>query len=148
MKKDFLTTYKKDLCEESREFVEKADTPQAFLRILGEFVAHIGMKDLPTIEWARKWFKNEISLLNKCGVYLDQICMIEDTKLPFVFLFGDCSITYSQSQPHLCRIVARDNSTLNLLLFGCGSTIVRLHGNASQSTFHKEYLHTLKVHKI
>lgn len=148
MKKDFLTTYQADLCEESREFVEKADTPQAFLRILGEFVAHIGMKDLPTIEWTRKWFKNDISLLNECGVYLDQVCTIENTDQPFIFLFGDCVVTFSQKRSHFCRIMARDNSKINLLLFAAGSTIVRLHGNASQYTIHKDYSHVLKIHKI
>lgn len=148
MKADFLKTYKADLCEDSVEFVERADTPQAFLRILGEFVAHIGMKDLPTIDWARKWFRNDISLLNDSGIYLDQITTIKDTDQPFIFLFGNCNIMYAQKYAHFTRILARDNSSISLLLYGCGTTILRLHGEAKHNLHHKDISHTLKIHNI
>ncbi|MBO4550140.1 MAG: hypothetical protein J5733_05360 [Bacteroidaceae bacterium] len=147
-KADIIETYKEQLCTESLEALEKAKTPDELVSILHKFATYLHYKTLPDVEFGRKWFGNELDLLNRNGIYLDQILHVKDPEQKSLIMFGDCHITLMLTKPSIWNVSLQDDSSLSLLTYGTCSAIVREKGSGHTKILHKNPQSVIKIRKI
>lgn len=147
-KQDLLSTYKEQLCNESVASIKAAQTPEEFVNILHEFDTFLMYQALPDAEWSRKWFLGEKPLLNKCGVYLDQVVSINNPECRKLILMGDSHVTLTCSTPNIFNISLQECSTLNLITVGVTSVTVREKGTGKANILLRSKQSIIKIHKI
>lgn len=149
MKADLLETYKADLCEESVEAINQAGTMAEFIGLLGKFSAFLNYKEIPTIDWVKKWFNTRElrKIANDNGVYFDGIATIVSPTIPIV-LMGDVKAILTCVTPLLYQVVTQDNSSVEITTF-CNSVVrVRQKNNSKVNILHKHNLSRIKINKV
>lgn len=149
MKADLIETYKADLCEESLEAINGVSDLAAFVRLLPKFSIYLNYKELPSIDWVKKWFNTtELRrIANENGVYFDSIATIVSPTIPIV-LMGDVKAILTCAKPHLYQVVTQDNSSVEITTF-CNSVVrVRQKNNSKVNILHKHNLSRIKINKV
>ena len=149
MKADLIETYKADLCEESLEAINGVSDLAAFVRLLPKFSIYLNYKELPSIDWVKKWFNTtELRrIANDNGVYFDGIATIVSPTIPIV-LMGDVKAILTCATPHLYQVVTQDNSSVEITTF-CNSVVrVRQKNNSKVNILHKHNLSRIKITKV
>jgi hypothetical protein len=149
MKADLIETYKADLCEESIGAINNASDIAAFVRLLPKFSVYLNYKELPSIDWVKKWFNTtELRrIANENGVYFDGIATIVSPTIPIV-LMGDVAAILTCAKPHLYQVVTQDYSKVKITTF-CNSVVrVRQKNNSQVDILHKHNLSRIKINKI
>ena len=149
MKADLIETYKADLCEESLEAINGVSDLAAFVRLLPKFSIYLNYKELPSIDWVKKWFNTtELrKIANDNGVYFDGIATIVSPTIPIV-LMGDVKAILTCATPHLYQVVTQDNSSVEITTF-CNSVVrVRQKNNSKVNILHRHNLSRIKITKV
>jgi hypothetical protein len=149
MKADLVETYKADLCEESVEAINNASDIAEFVRLLPKFSVYLNYKELPSIDWVKKWFNTtELRrIANDNGVYFDGIATIVSPIIPIV-LMGDVKAIFTCAHPHLYQIVTQDESSVQISTF-CNCVVrVRQKNNSEVSVLHTHNLSRIKITKV
>lgn len=149
MKADLIETYKADLCEESLEAINGVSDLAAFVRLLPKFSVYLNYKELPSIDWVKKWFNTtELrKIANDNGVYFDGLATIVSPTIPIV-LMGDVKAILTCATPHLYQVVTQDNSSVEITTF-CNSVVrVRQKNNSKVNILHKHNLSRIKINKV
>lgn len=129
LKASFLEQHKPLLCEESVGMIEHAKTLEEFIAILHRFILFANFHSVPSLEWAREWFRDYLNEANACGVYLDQIITLDNPKQENIILLGKCHANAILVQPRTYYITLRDESHLALITYGSSCATVRLKGD-------------------
>lgn len=146
MKADLLNTYKEELCEDSVEAIKNAETLPQFIGLLHKFSAYFNYKELPKIEWVRKWFNTpELKqIANENGVYVDDIVSIVNPSTPIV-LMGDSKAMLVCTTQHFYQVITQDKSELSISTLGSCIVRVRKKNNSKVSTLHKHNFSRIKI---
>ena len=147
-KQDCLEVYKEYLCEESLDAINKAATPEEFVRILHQFAIFLAYKAIPKADWVRKWFNNEKDLLNQCGVYLDQIVSVNNPKEKSIVLLGMSDMQLLLSDADIWNVTVQDDSQLKLVLQGVVSCNVREKGTKETQIVYKDRFSRVKIRRV
>lgn len=144
IKNDFLSVYGNTVCAEAVNDVKKADDLTSLVSVLFKHVPSLGETVVPTVDWVRKWFEGRRSLLNKCGVYLDQTGVIVNRDR--AILYGDCKMVGTFSDIGMHKLYLMDNSHLDINAMNFTSILVVLKGQSTMEVKVRDP-HVL-IHKI
>ncbi len=151
MRADFLEQFGSSLCQESRDEVADAPTLKAFIALLHRYMHFLCFKGLkvPTTEWVRKWFRNELAELNKNGVFLDQILALEDPATDSVILLGTTNINVILTKSRTVEFTLEDSSQLHIVAYYSACCNVRLKSaDSNANIIHKTNNAKVKIRRV
>lgn len=149
IKADMLTTFKDELCEESVIAINKASTMEEFIGLLSYFYTFLKYKELPTIEWVKKWFGNlELrKVARENGVYFDGWNSISNPTKPIVVM-GDAKLSVYIGDARVYNIYTKDSAVCEITTFSNCFVKVRQKAQSKVNILHKHNLSRIKINKI
>lgn len=122
----------KEHCPESVRAVRSCKTIKNLVCVLNSFMSAMKHKRFPNADYMRKFFIDDLELINKFGIYIDQEVNIIDK--PNTWLFGKCTGSVSSTKIEIQRIVINDDSaiTINALPW----SIQIIHVKSKQAIIH------------
>lgn len=147
MKADLLETYKSDLCEDSIEAVQNAQTLQDFINVLHTYSAFLKYKSIPKIDWIRKWFTDYRNEAEQYGCYIDRIVSITNPTQPIV-AFGTSNISLIVTKAGLYNITLQDDSYCSIVAYYASMIRVRQKDNSQAHIIHQDNRSIIKIRKV
>lgn len=147
MKADLLETYKSDLCEDSIEAVQKAQTLQEFINVLHTYSAFLKYKSIPKIDWIRKWFTDHRNEAEQYGCYIDRIVSITNPTQPIV-AFGTSNISLVINKAGVYNITLHDDTYCSIVAYYTSMVRVRQKDNSQVHVLHKSNSSIIKIRKV
>ena len=117
----------KEHCPESIRAVRSCKTIRNLINVMNSFMPAMKHKRFPTAEYMRKYFIEELDLINQFGIYIDQEVNIIDK--PYTWLFGKCTGNISSSKIEIQRIVVNDNSNITINALPWSIQIIHIKSN-------------------
>ena len=147
MKADLLSTYQTDLCEESVDDIRNADTLKAFIGILHKYAAFLTYKDIPKIDWVRKWFTDYKQEAEQYGCYIDKIAAVTNPSTPIIG-FGRSYLNFTATKPNAYTITLQDESECYITAFYASCISVRQKDNSIVKIIHRDNNSKIKIRTV
>lgn len=144
---DLKATYKDELCEESLVDIDAATNLVTLIDVLKKYAAFLQYKNIPKVDWVRRWFGEHLEDANGQGCYLDQHVHIQNPQMPIV-LFGDSVVNMTIQENGLYSVTCQDSSQLFVYALSPCMVRVRVKENAAA---HKAYCNKkahIKIRKV
>ena len=147
LKADILKTYADDLCEESVADIQAATSLAEFINVLNKYTAFLNYKNIPKIDWVRKWFGDYKYEAEKNGCYIDSTCTVVNPTTP-ITLYGTSDITLIVDLPHIYQVTTQDESMLTVSAFGVSVVNVRQKDDSDVLVASKDESSKIKIRKV
>ena len=147
MKADLLETYKSDLCEDSIEAVQNAQTLQDFINVLHTYSAFLKYKSIPKIDWVRKWFADYKDEAEALGCYIDRVVSVTNPTTP-VIAYGRSNISLIVTKAGLYNITLQDDSYCSIVAYYASMIRVRQKDNSQAHIIHQDNRAIIKIRKV
>lgn len=147
MKADLLETYKSDLCEDSIEAVQNAQTLQDFINVLHTYSAFLKYKSIPKIDWVRKWFADYKDEAEALGCYIDRVVSVTNPTTP-VIAYGRSNISLIVTKAGLYNITLQDDSYCSIVAYYASMIRVRQKDNSQAHIIHQDNRSIIKIRKV
>ena len=147
MKADLLETYKSDLCEDSIEAVQNAQTLQDFINVLHTYSAFLKYKSIPKIDAVRKWFADYKDEAEALGCYIDRVVSVTNPTTP-VIAYGRSNISLIVTKAGLYNITLQDDSYCSIVAYYASMIRVRQKDNSQAHIIHQDNRSIIKIRKV
>lgn len=149
IKTDLKEEYKELLCPLSIRAIDEAKDLPSFIKLLGEFSVYLDYKEIPKVDWVKKWFNTSEmrKIANENGVYFDGICAIHDP-LHTIVLLGDVKAILTCTSSGLYQVIAQDNSELTISTLHSCVVRARQKNNSKVDILHQHNLSRIKINKV
>lgn len=148
LRKDFIACYEREACPESIEAVRQAQDVDIFLDLLHQYAHYLWSNGLsvPTTEWVRRWFSEQVPLLNHHYIILDQHTSVRDP-VDSVIVMGDSVLRASLIKPGRYVFHIMDTAHLTLSVYNTAVVHVYKHSaSCDHFVVYRQQTATIKVH--
>lgn len=146
MRADFVKVYEPLLCEESLFDIQLAADVNQFIGVLHKYSVFNSYRPFPDVDWVRKWFADELDVLNSNNCYLDQVCVVADPH-DSILVFGKSQIVAYLSEPRVFHLIIQDETLLQLHTHCNPCVFVKQKGESKVEILYKDKYSRIKVRK-
>ena len=148
LKSDLLAHYGRTICKEARDEIEQSTNIEQAFGVLHKYLVYLGDRQIPNVEWLRKWFADNLHTLNKCGMYLDQKTILHNPPHKSIILYGHSEITFVLDNTEFYHITTQDNAVANLIAREWSICHLHTKGNSRAELLHKGENAKVKIRQL
>lgn len=125
-------------CNESIDAVKECKCAEDLMRTLNQYCSQVVNKDFPPYYFIKKWFGDDVKLLNQLGIYIDQNAIFDGDNTN-IYIYGKSAITAKLKGNKRYYIHVYNYSNVNLVMDELTHAVVVLHHRSKCSYTEAKY---------